>query len=332
MAEGSTVTTLVTGATGLVGNNVVRMLCARGQSVRVLVREASNRRPLDGLDLDIAIGDVRDVDSIKRAMTDVSQVIHCAARVHIGWTDLELQRAVNVDGTRNVALAALRANAKMVQVSTVDALGVGSPDVPADEDSPREGKLLCTYVVTKREAEQVFLEEVSRGLHGVIVNPGFMLGPWDWKPSSGRMLLEVAGRFTPLAPTGGCSACDVRDVAAGILAALDRGASGRNYILAGENITYMELWRKIARITGGVPPIRRIAPWTRFVIGRGGDLIGKLTGREPDVNSATVRMSCRYHYYSIERAQTELGYVVRPLEETISDAWNWFQAEGYTST
>ncbi len=322
-------TTLVTGATGLLGNNVVRVLLDAGKNVRVLVRDTSKRRPLDGLKIDIATGDVCDVDTVRSAMADVSQVIHSAAKVHIGWTGIESQRAVNVEGTRNVAIAARENNAKMVHVSSVDALGVGTLELPADEDSPRDGKVPCSYVISKREAEAAFLEEVEKGLHGVIVNPGFMLGPWDWKPSSGKMVLEVAKTFTPLAPAGGFSVCDVRDVAAGILAALDRGTIGRQYILAGENISFLDLWRRIAKVTGGTPPIRRAGAFTRFFVGRGGDLIGKLIGHEPDLNSAAVEMSNLLHYYSIQRAQEELGYVVRPIDESISDAWEWFKSEGY---
>ena len=322
-------TTLVTGATGLVGNNVVRMLRDAGETVRVLVRETSDPRPLAGLDLEVVRGDVCDTSSVRQAMAGVAQVVHSAAHVHIGWSELELQRSVNVEGTRNVAAAARDAGAKMVHVSSVDALGLGSKDLPADEDTPREGKLLCSYVVSKRESEQAFLDEVGHGLEGVIVNPGFMLGPWDWKPSSGRMLLEVKKRFTPFAPKGGCSVCDVRDVAAGILAALQRGAAGRSYILAGENVSYLDLWKRISAITGGSTPICRAGPLMRILAGRGGDLLGKLTGREPDVNSASVRMSDIYNYYSIARAQQELGYVVRPLEESIAEAWKWFQAQGY---
>ena len=322
-------TTLVTGATGLVGNNVVRLLRDAGETVRVLVRGTSDPRPLAGLEVEVVTGDVCDVESVRRATVGVSRVVHAAAQVHIGWTGLDSLRAINVVGTRNVATAARDANAKMVHVSSVDTLGVGSPDLAADEESPREGKVPCSYVLSKREAEQAFLEEVGCGLEGVVVNPGFMFGPWDWKPSSGRMLLEVARRFTPFAPKGGCSVCDVRDVAAGILAALERGTVGRGYILGGENVSYLDLWKRISSITGGAAPLGRAGPLMRLAAGRGGDLIGKLTGREPDVNSASVGMSDLYHYYSIARAQEELGYVVRPLEESLADAWDWFQAEGY---
>ena len=322
-------TTLVTGATGLVGNNVVRLLLEAGETVRVLVRGTSDPRPLSGLEVEVVTGDVCDVESVRRATSGVSQIVHAAARVHIGWTGLESLRAINVEGTRNVAMAARDANARMVHVSSVDTLGVGSPDSIADEESPREGKVLCSYVLTKCEAERAFLEEVSRGLEGIVVNPGFMFGPWDWKPSSGRMLLEVARRFTPFAPKGGCSVCDVRDVAAGILSAFRRGTVGRCYILGGENLSYLDIWKRITSVTGGSAPIGRAGPLMRIAAGRGGDLIGKLTGREPDVNSASVGMSDLYHYYSIARAQEELGYVVRPLEESLSDAWDWFREEGY---
>ncbi len=321
-------TTLVTGATGFVGNNVVRLLIGR-RPVRVLVRKNCDPRPLMGLDVEIAHGDVRDMASVRDAFTGVTAVVHAAAQVHIGWTGLDLQRAINVEGTRNVATAALEVGARMVHVSSVDALGAGSPTQSADEEFSVVAKIPSSYVVSKRESEAVFQEMVSRGLHGMIVNPSFMLGPWDWKPSSGRMLLEVARRFTPLAPAGGSSVCDVRDAAAAILVALERGVPGRRYVLGGENLTYYELWKMIARLTGTRPPMGVAGPVVSRAAGLFGDLMTKLTGREPDVNSASVGLSNLFHYYDSTRAQRELGYVYRPAEETVVDTWHWFQAEGY---
>lgn len=324
-------TVLVTGATGLVGNNVTRLLLERGQSVRVLVRAASDPRPLEGLTIDIRHGDVCDAESVRAACSGVSAVIHAAAIVHIGWTGLEQQRRVNVGGTQHVAEAALAEGAKMVHVSSVDALGVGSRDQPADEDSPRVGKTPCSYVISKREAEAALQEVIQRGLQATFVNPGFMLGPWDWKPSSGRMLLQVATRFTPAAPTGGMSVCDIRDVAAGICAALETGQVGRNYILAGENVSYLEAWRLFAEVAGSSRPRFRMGPVVRWLGGRSGDLLARIGGREPDVNSAAVAMSSLFHYYSSRRAESELGYRNRPWKETVTDAWEWFRANGYVT-
>lgn len=322
-------TTLVTGATGLVGNNVVRLLLEQGDSVRVLVRAGSDPRPLEGIEVDVAHGDVCDAESVARACAGVQRVVHSAAQVHIGWTGLDSQRAINVEGTRNVAIAAREAGAKLIHVSTVDALGAGLPDKPADEEPPFEGKTPCTYVITKREAEDAVFGQVARGLDATIVNPGFMLGPWDWKPSSGRMLVAVARRFTPFAPTGGCTVCDVRDVAGGIASALEKGETGRRYILGGRNVTYLELWKLFATITGGSAPICRAGPMMRMAAGWFGDLVTKFTGHEPAVNSAAVGMSSLYHYYTSARAEQELDYTNRDLEETVRDAWTWFQEHGY---
>ncbi len=322
-------TILVTGGTGLVGNNVVRALLAKGQRVRLLLRDPSDPRPLSGLDVETTLGDICDAESLTAACRGVAAVVHAAAMVHIGWTRYEQQYAVNVTGAQNVAQAARAAGARLVHVSSVDALGIGTANAPADEESPRGGKTPCGYVTTKIAAEEAIRTEISHGLDAVIVNPGFMLGPWDWKPSSGQMLLQVVKRFTPVAPRGGMSLCDVRDVAEGICAAIERGQSGRNYILGGHNMSYLEAWKLFARICGGHSPFGRAGVLGPALIGICGDLKTKLTGREGEVNSAAVKMSNLFHYYRSDRAAAELGYAIRPAEKTVADAWQWFREFGY---
>lgn len=319
---------LVTGATGLVGNNVVRQLLEQGATVRVLVRNPKDRA-IEGLRLDVHTGEIQNRTAVREACVGVDAVVHAAGSVHIGWTGYESQYAANVTGTQVVAESAREAQAKLVHVSSVNALGLGTAQSPADEHAPLVGGVPCGYVLTKQEAEQAVLREVQAGLHAVIVNPGFMLGPWDWKPSSGKMLLAVAKQFTPVAPVGGCSVCDVRDVATATLAALQRGRVGERYILAGENLTYLELWSRFRRATGGAPPWMRMGPLLRWVAGAYGDGMAKLRGRETDVNSAAIRMSSQFHYYSSQRAVQELGYTCRPFAESIRDAWAWFQERGY---
>jgi len=272
---------LVTGATGLLGNNVVRQLLDCGQRVRLLVRESSDPRPLAGLDVEIARGDIRDADIVRDACKHTSCVIHSAAYVQVGRSRLDLHRAVNVEGSRNVAGAAWIAGVRMIHVSSVDALGIGSIRQPADEDTPLAKPVPSAYAITKREAEQVVLQAVHRGLDGVIVNPGFMLGPWDWKPSSGQMLLRVATGRAILAPRGWFSVCDVRDVATGILAAMERAQTGRRYIMAGENITYLKAWRLFAEVSGAWRPWASVGPVLLWFAGMAGDLRTQLTGREP---------------------------------------------------
>ena len=321
--------TLVTGATGLVGNNVVRLLLERGGRVRVLQRKSADPRPLAGLDVEFASGDVRDAEAVRAACQGAECVIHAAARVHIGWTGLEEQRAVNVEGTRHVLAACRETGARLVHVSTVDCMACGSRAAPADEETPLNAHVPCPYVVTKREAEQLVLQHARDGLNAVIVNPAYMLGPWDWKPSSGRMLLAVARGQGKFAPPGGNDFCDVREVAAGILAAAERGGLGRRYILGGEALSYLEAWRLFAEVTGGPPPIKQVRPWLTLTVGGLGSLWGKLSGREPDLNLAAARISLLEHHFCSTRAIHELGYRLAPARQAAEAAWAWFKENGY---
>ena len=319
---------LVTGATGLLGNNVARLLLERGRRVRVLVREGSDPRPLAGLDLEVVHGDVRDAGTVRTAAAGVSAIIHAAAWVRLTWRQLDVAREINVRGTCHVADEARELGVRLIHVSTTDALAPGSPSQLANEDTPGE-KLPCSYVLSKREAECEVLRRVGEGLDAVIVNPGFLLGPWDWKPSSGRMLLEVAQRLVPLAPRGGISICDVRDVAAGTLAAIDGGQPGRRYILAGENMTYFEAWKRFAALGGRRGPIKCYSRPVGWLIGFLGDAHERWISSESLINSATIGLGNTFHYYSSERARAELGYRSRPADESIRDAWDWFLANGY---
>ena len=321
--------TLVTGATGLVGNNVVRLLVARGEEVHVLIREHSDHTPLDGLPVKFSHGDIRDPLAVSAAVAQSDRVVHCAAQVHIGWQGLALQRAINVEGTLNIADAALKNHVRMVHVSSIDTFGAAAPDHPIDEHSAPAGEVPCPYVVTKREAEQIVLDRVARGLDAVIVNPGFMLGPWDWKPSSGRLLLKVAKGWALVAPPGTNSYCDVRDVAAGIIAALEKAPRGDRYILAGKTLSYMDAIKIFARVTGQRPPFRIARNVTVKAVGYVGDLFGWIVGHELEVNSAASAMSLLPKYFSSAKAQTELGYRTRDVEQSAADAWAWFRQHGY---
>jgi len=231
-----------------------------------------------------------------------------------------------------VARAARRVGARMIYVSTINAVGVGTKTRPASEEWVAAQNIACPYVLSKRAGDTAVRNEIEKGLDAVIVHPGLMFGPWDWKPSSGRMILEVARRFTPVAPAGGISVCDVRDVAEGILSALRTAPRGRGYILAGHNLTYLELWQRIAEQTGGRGPFRRNSRPVGFLVGIAGDLRGWLTRREPLVNSASIKLSQCHHYFDSTRARRELGYRIRPLEESLRDAWQWFQDYGYVDS
>ena len=331
---------LVTGGTGLVGNNVVRLLVNRNQSVRVLVRPgqrqdsagavpAGGGGPFTALPIETTAASLHDESAMQQAVDGATYVVHSAGMVHVGWRHLAEMRHVNVEGTRVVARAARRAGARLIHVSSVDAIGLRSDGVPADEETSAGGMLECPYVVTKREAEAAVLEEVEQGLDAVIVNPVYMIGPWDWKPSSGRMLLEVGAGRGLFAPQGSNDFVDVRDVAQGILSAMTRGQTGRRYILGGQPLSYLDAWRIFARVSGRMQPLG-IAPRPLVALaGWCGDLAGLLAHRELQVNSAATGMSTLAHNFCCDRAEAELGYVRRPFEAAAQDAWDWFVGHGY---
>jgi dihydroflavonol-4-reductase len=308
---------------------LARLALDDGHRVVALVRGNSRPLALENLDIVLAPGDVTDAPSLLKAAEGVDAILHSAALLHIGWEKGPESQTVNVEGTRNVVAAARAVNAKLVHVSTVNTLAIGNREGTTDEDAAGDGQIPCNYVVSKRSAEQVSIEAAKQGLNVSIVHPGFMLGPWDWKPSSGRMLLEVGKRWTPLAPSGGCSVCDVRDVARGVLLAMERGGLGRHYILAGENMSYFELWTRISKVFQKQPPYTIMRAPARMLIGAAGDCLAKIRKQESDVNSAALAMSGQFHCYSSRRAIDELGYQTRSANDAIQAAFSWFKENGY---
>jgi dihydroflavonol-4-reductase len=320
---------LLTGATGFLGNNILRALLDEGHAVTVLVRQSSDPRPTDGLKVEKVFADLANPSEVSRAVIDTDVLIHSAALIQIGWSQLPQSLSVNVEATRILAEAARRQNVRMIHVSTVDTLAVGHVNPPADETCFAPPKPQSSYVVSKTKAEQAVLHEVSHGLDAVVVNPGFMVGPWDWKPSSGEMMLAIAKRFVPFAPAGGCTVVDVRDVAEGVISAMKHGRTGERYILGGENLNYLDLWTMMAKTAGRKPPQRVLPNWLAHVAGKSGDLLGKLKKNEPQVNSAATAMGQLFHFYSSEKAQRELGYQIGSIQTALTDAWEWFKAYGY---
>lgn len=315
---------LVTGATGLLGNCIVRELISRRQRVRVFVRGASQRPELAGLDVEVFTGELHDAAALQRAVDGCQAVIHSAALIHIGYGRLDESRRVNVEGTRRVAAACRQSDSRLVYISTVDTLPAAvSIDEPVNEMGTGVAKTPCTYVISKTEAEAVVSQACSEGQEAVIVHPGFMLAPYDWKPSSGAIMRTVFRSPLLIVPRGTASVCDARDVAASIAEAVDRGRIGEHYILAGENISYLELCKRMLSVMGRTKPVIRmgpIAPAAACLV----DFWNRTTGRREGLfNGAAIAMGKLHHAYDSSKARRELNYSNRPLDETLRDAWGW---------
>lgn len=319
---------LITGATGLLGNNVVRRALQGGLDAAALVRPESSQRPFEGLAMPrIAVDLAR--DDLGKMLGQGDIVVHCAARVAIGSRDLDGFRADNVVPTARLAAACREAGARLVHVSTVDTLVWGTAELPGDETPGAAEPVPTAYSISKREAEAALLAEVDRGLDAVIVHPAYMLGPWDWKPSSGRMMLEVAKTPLAVAPPGGNDFCHVEDVADGVIAAALRPSAGGRYILGGEALTYAAAFRLMREIAGRGLAVATAPAWLVRALGRCGDALAALTGREPALNGASAAIACLPHHFSSARAIRDLGYRPRPARAAMTDAWAWFRAHGY---
>jgi dihydroflavonol-4-reductase len=320
----------VTGGTGLLGNTILRQLSESGHELVALVRGVPNSdsKVFAGIETEFASGDLADQSAIESAVAQCDAVIHSAGLIHVGWKRLDESMQVNRDGTRTIVDACRKYSRKLVHVGTVDTLGIGTRDQPADESTPLDnagGQVQCSYVISKRAGVEEVLSGVNQGLRAVIVHPGFMLGPWDWKPSSGRMMLEVGRGWKPIAPSGGCSLCDSRDVAAATINAIDADVeSGRQYVLAGENLSYRDLWAAMAKRMGTRPPVMPAGPAQKWIGAVAGDL-WSMIAEEGDLNSAGVKMSSMFHYYDSSRARAELGYQNRPSSESLDASADWIR-------
>lgn len=321
----------VTGATGLLGNNLARKLLEAGHHVRVGVRPGSNSRPLEGLDLEVVRGELDDPEFARQLLLDSDGLFHSAGFIWFGSRHREKSMRVNVQASCVLARACAVQNTRMIFVSSTDALAAGSRDRPATEESLEPAKGNSSYVASKRKAERSLLAmQATDHLDIVIVNPGLLVGPWDWKPSTGQMILAVTDGFVPFTPSGGISVADVRRVADAMLVAMQKGRGGSRYILAGENMTYLTLWRKMASLAGRKGPWNRMSAPMERVVGFGGDLVTRIFRRETNVNSAAIQLGANWNYYDSSRAIEELRYDPGSLDEALKDAWQWLVANGYS--
>ncbi len=325
---------LVTGATGLVGGNLTRLLVQeKGERVKVLVRESSKTLALDDLDVERVSGDITDPSSLARAMEGCDRVYHAAAVVSMWNGLLDAMRRVNVGGTVNVMQAAMDAGVeRVVHVSTNGVIGMRSRGNPADETVPFVYEQYGNaYSLTKREAHDTALTFAGKGLDVVIGCPTYMFGAWDVRPTSGKMILESKAGRVLFYPPGGNNIVDVLDVCRGLILACEKGRKGEAYLLANRegNLSFREIFTLIAEVIGSRRPIGPMPGWLLMGVGYTADAWGKLTGRAPEINSASVRLSFRPQYFTPKKAIDELGMPQSPVAEAIRRAFEWFGEYGY---
>ncbi|HEU0033077.1 MAG TPA: NAD-dependent epimerase/dehydratase family protein [Kofleriaceae bacterium] len=321
---------VVTGASGLLGGNLAAALVAEGHRVVATRRARTQARHLDDLAIEWVDADLSDPAALTRAFTGAAAVFHCAAAVSVKRDVTPEMTAANVTGTANVIDACVAASVgRLVHTSSVVAVGLSTDGRPCDETAAWNfdtENLVDAYAITKHQAEQLVTAAARERIDAVIVNPTYMFGPRDARPSSGKLIVDVVRRRVPGWTPGHNNFVDVRDVVRGMLAAWRTGGRGERYILSGHDMTYGDIMRTIARVAGVAPPRFQIPRPAAWLVGKWGDLVER-RGRDPLVNSTQIRYAYtdRFRFRS-DKAARELGYSISPIEPAIRDAIDWFRA------
>lgn len=315
--------TLVTGADGLLGSHLVRELLARGSGVRAMVVARTDSPALDGLPIELVVGDLLDPDSLREAVHGVERVVHAAALTDQFAPD-ERHWAVNLDGTRNMAEVCLAEGVKrMVFVGSASAFEFGPRDCPGDEQGGfPEAYAGRAYMQSKHAAMALMRDyAANRGLDVVIVAPTFLLGDHDWRPSSGELILEFLNRGLPLVPPGGRNFAAAADVAAAAITALERGETGDCTILGGHNLSYEEFFTLVAECAGVERPRAVVPPRAMVMAGQLGDVVGAVArglGRGPTrFGRDLADLSVLGTYYSSQKAREQLDMPTTPIRTAI---------------
>lgn len=322
---------IVTGGTGFVGANLVRLLVQQGYFVKAIVRSSSNLDNLKNLhNLEIVKSDLND-PNIWQQMTNCQYLFHVAAHYSLWQSDKELLYKNNVLGTHNILSAARKAGIeRTVYTSSVAAIGTGVGVVDETHQSPIE-ELIGDYKKSKYLAEQEAIQAASSGQDIVIVNPSTPIGPWDIKPTpTGEdIILRFLRRKMPAYINTGLNFIDVRDVAWGHLLALHKGKSGERYILGNQNLSLKEVLDILADITSIPAPQQSIPAWIPLTVAWVDEKILARLGKKPSVPLDGVRMAKHSMYYDASKAVRELKIPQTPIHIALKDAVEWFISHGY---
>jgi dihydroflavonol-4-reductase len=320
---------LVTGGTGFLGANLAAGLSDCGWQVRILRRSSSPLDAVKGLDVEHAIGDVLDLDSLLAAMNGVDVVFHVAA-ISIYWRNTsDLIYRVNVDGTRTVLDAARQTGVKrVVFTSSAAAVGIVKGRPSNEEDPYNESIVRFPYGHSKWLAEGLAREAVQRGQDVTIVNPSVIVGPRDLNWGSGSIIKEVAKRHVPAVPPGGVNYVAVEDVVAGHIAAAERGRSGERYLLSGENLTHRQLMDIVARVVGVKAPRWTIPPALIPPLATALGAASAVGIRLP-MDATQLRLSREFIWYDNAKARRELGLPHTPIEKAVRASYQWYLGNGY---
>jgi len=321
-------TTVVTGASGHIGANLVRSLLARGRPVRAVIHK--NTQAIEGLNVEIVQGDICDTVFLRRAFNGADVVYHLAARISIRMDERPLLELVNAVGTRNVVEACLYCGVRrLVHFSSIEALVQEPLDIPVNESRPRvEAQDCLPYALSKASGEKEVCQGIGKGLNAIILNPTAIIGPHDYQPSLfGEVLLALACGKLPALMTSGFDWVDVRDVADAAIQAEERAPAGARYILSGHWVSLRDVAFEVSEITGVSAPSFVCPLWLGQIAAPIITIFDRLRGRRPLYTSASIKALRSNRNISHEKASRDLGYYPRPFRETIVSTIQWLESK-----
>ena len=315
----------VTGGTGFIGANLVRLLLQQGYVVKALVRENSCLDNLASLNVEIVRGNLND-RHLAQEMSDCQVLFHVAAQYSLWQSDRELLYRSNVLGTRNILSCARQAGIeRTVYTSSVAAIGVNNGVAVNETYQSPVDKLVGYYKKSKYYAEQEAVKAAQQGQDIVIVNPSTPIGAYDLKPTpTGEIIVRFLQRKMPFYVDTGLNLIDVQDVAWGHILALEKGVTGDRYILGNQNLTFAQLLDKLAKITGLPAPKSTIPYWIPYSVAWLEESILARLGKQPTIAIDGVRMSKQKMFYDAKKAVTQLGLPQSSIDRALKDAVGWF--------
>jgi len=325
----------VTGATGFLGSHVARQLLAAGAEMRLLMRPTSRLDNITDLPAERVVGDLRDAESLRKGMSDCEYVFHVAADYRLWARNGQELYESNVDGTKNILQAARDSGVRrVIYTSSVATMGFGNNGHLTDEQSPVNlDNMIGDYKRSKFMAERVVIEAGLAGQNVVMVNPTTPIGERDIKPTpTGQIVVDFLKKKFPAYVDTGLNLVDVVDCADGHLLAMEKARPGERYILGSENLTLKQILDKLGDITGLPSPNIKVPYGVALAAGAWGSVVvGGMMKREPRATIEAVQMSRKKMFVSSSKAERELGWKPRGVDDALRRAAEWFQAHGYAA-
>lgn len=322
----------ITGGSGLLGGNIIRELLSRDYQVLALVEESVDPFTIKDLPVTLVKGDILHSESYEEYMKQCDFVIHAAASTSVWPTRSQVVRKVNIGGTQNICNSVMKLGIKkMVHVGTANTFGFGSRTRPGNERKEfNSGRYGLDYIDSKYEVHQWILAEIEKNqLPTTIVNPTFMIGAYDSKPSSGEMVRSFYKGKIPGYTPGGRNFIHVKDAAKGVVNALEKGKIGEAYILGNQNLNYLEFFTIMGNVLDRTPPKLSMPKWVMLGIAHVNTIIARIGGFAPRTYPTMVQIAYDEQFFTPEKAIQEIDLPQTPIDQAIQDCFTWLKDNNY---